>query len=207
MTKKLAVGAVAATMLTIPGAGLAAVADSAAVGATALASPANQIALAQPFGLAPVATRLGACMTHVRLVKARGPAGGHYAGTCSPQSRWVPAVGPAGGHYDYAANSCVRWVGARGPAGGHYVGTCSPQARWVPAHGPRGGHYVYAGASTTQSSTKPTATATEESGAPSWGFDWESAGIGAAGIIGALALALAGISGLRSRRIAGPGTP
>jgi hypothetical protein len=202
MTKKLAVGAVAAGMLALPA---AAVADSAVVGATALVGPTNQTALAQPSGLGPIATPLGACATHLRWVKPLGPAGGHYVGTCLPHPHWVPARGPAGGHYDYAASSCVRWVGPRGPAGGHYVNTCPPQPRWVPARGPAGGHYDYdAGASAIKSSTRPTAQPAQASGAPSWGLDWGSAGIGAATVLGALAIALAAITGLRRRRIARP---
>jgi hypothetical protein len=201
MTKKLAVGAVAAGMLALPA---AAVAAPAVVGATALVGPTNQTALAQPSGLGPIATPLGAC-THVRWVKPLGVEGGHYVGTCPQQPSWVLARGPAGGHYDYAASSCVRWVRPRGTEGGHYVGTCLPQPRWVPARGPAGGHYdYYAGASAIQSSTRPTAEPAQASGAPSWGLDWGSAGLGAATVLGALAIALAAITGLRRRRIARP---
>jgi hypothetical protein len=191
MTKKLAVAAVATGMLSIPA---AAVADS-PVGATALVDRANPTALAQ---LAPIATPLGAC-AHVRWVKPLGPGGGHYVAACPQQPSWVPARGPGGGHYDYASSSCVRWVRGRGPAGGYYVGTCSPQPRWVPARGPGGGHYDYVGASTTQRSTGPTAAPAQAKGAPSWGLDWGSAGIGAATVLGALAIALAAITGLRRR--------
>jgi hypothetical protein len=201
MTKKLALAAVAAGMLALPA---AAVADSAIAGATPLVGLANHTALAQPFGLGPVATPLGACTTHVRWVKPRGVEGGHYDAAC-PQPSWVPARGAEGGHYDYAATSCVRWVPPRGTEGGHYVGTCLPQPRWVPARGPAGGHYdYYAGASAIQSSTRPTAEPAQASGAPSWGLDWGSAGLGAATVLGALAIALAAITGLRRRRIARP---
>ena len=159
MTKKLAVGAVAAGMLALPA---AAVAAPAVVGATALVGPTNQTALAQLSGLGPIATPLGAC-THVRWVKPLGVEGGHYVGTCPQQPSWVPARGPAGGHYDY-----------------------------------------YAGESAIQSSTRPTAEPAQASGAPSWGLDWRSAGLGAATVLGALAIALAAITGLRGRRIARP---
>jgi hypothetical protein len=37
--------------------------------------------------------------------------------------------------------------------------------------------------------------------APCSGFDWSSAGIGAAGGVGAFAIALAGIAGIRRRRL------
>ena len=37
------------------------------------------------------------------------------------------------------------------------------------------------------------------------GFDWSSAGIGAAGGVGAFAIALAGIAGTRRRRLPHPG--
>jgi hypothetical protein len=40
--------------------------------------------------------------------------------------------------------------------------------------------------------------------ARSSGFDWGSAGIGAAGGVGALAIALAGTTGMRRRRVARP---
>jgi hypothetical protein len=201
MTKKLAVAAVAAGMLAVPA---AAVADSAVVGAAALVGAHNQPVFAQPFGLGPIATPLGACITHVRWVKPLGVEGGHYVAAC-PQPRWVPARGPAGGHYDFAATSCVRWVRPRGVEGGHYVGTCSPQPRWVPAHGTQAGHYEYvSGASAIQNPTRPTAAPAQASGAPSWGLDWESAGIGATTVLGALAIALAAITGLRRRRIARP---
>jgi len=39
-------------------------------------------------------------------------------------------------------------------------------------------------------------------GVPSSGFDWSSAAIGAAGGVGAFAIALAGTTGMRRRRIA-----
>jgi hypothetical protein len=42
--------------------------------------------------------------------------------------------------------------------------------------------------------------------APGSGLDWSSAGIGAAAVLGALAIAAAGILGLRRRRIARPGS-
>jgi hypothetical protein len=202
MTKKLGVAAVAAGMLAVPA---AAVADSTIAGATPLVSLANQTVLAQPLGLGPVATPLGACTTRVRWVKPRGAEGGHYDAAC-PQPSWVPARGAEGGRYDYAATGCVRWVPPRGTGGGHYVGTCSPQPRWVPAHGPRGGHYVYAGSLTTPSSTRPTATSTKASGAPAWDFDFESAGIGAAIVLAGLAIVLATTGGLRGRAIPGPRT-
>jgi len=204
LIKKLGVGAVVVGMLTIPG---AAIADSPAIGATALVGPANQSALAQPVGLGPIATLLGACNTHVRWITPLGAEGGHYVAGCPQQLSWVPARGTEGGHYDYGTNRCVRLVQPRGTEGGHYVGTCSPQPRWVPAHGTQAGHYESVGASATQSSTKPIATAASTSDTTSWDLDWESAGIGAASIIGALAIALAALGGLRGRRIAGPRTP
>jgi hypothetical protein len=203
MTKKLGVAAVAAGMLAVPA---AAGADSAIAGATPLVGLANQTVLAQPLGLGPVATPSGACTTHVRWVPPRGTEGGHYDAACA-QPSWVPARGAEGGHYDYAGIGCVRWVPPRGTEGGHFVGTCSPQPRWVPAHGARGGHYVDAGPLTTPSSTRPTATSTKASGALSWGFDWESAGIGAAIVLAGLAIALATTGGLRGRGIARPRTP
>jgi hypothetical protein len=42
------------------------------------------------------------------------------------------------------------------------------------------------------------------SGEPSAGFDWDSAGIGAAGGVGAVAIALAAAGGMRRRRPRGP---
>jgi hypothetical protein len=42
--------------------------------------------------------------------------------------------------------------------------------------------------------------------APPSGLDWSSAGIGAAAVVGACALALVGIGGLRRRRVARPGS-
>ena len=39
---------------------------------------------------------------------------------------------------------------------------------------------------------------------PSAGFDWSSAGVGAAGGVGAFAIALAGIAGTRRRRLPHP---
>jgi len=198
MTKKLVVTVVAAGMLALPA---AAVADSAVVGGSALVGANHQTVFAQPFGLGPIATPLGACDTHVRWVKPLGVEGGHYVAAC-PQPRWVPARGPAGGHYDFAATSCVRWVRPRGVEGGHYVGTCSPQPHWVPAHGTQGGHYDYvSGASPIQ---RPTGAPAQASGASSWGLDWGSAGIGATTVLGAFAIALAAITGLRRRRIARP---
>ena len=204
MIKNLGVGALAAGMLVVPA---AAFADSAVVGATPLVGPVKQPALAQPVGLGPIATPLGACMTQVRWVKPLGTEGGHYVASCPAQPRLAPARGAEGAHYDYTATRCVRWVPPRGTEGGHFVGTCSPQPRWVPAHGPRGGHYVYAGPFTSESSTRPIATSTTASAAPSWDFDWESAGIGAATVLAALAIALAATSGLRARSIARPRTP
>jgi hypothetical protein len=38
------------------------------------------------------------------------------------------------------------------------------------------------------------------------GFDWGSAGIGAAGAVGAFAIVLAGTTGMRRRRLARPGS-
>jgi hypothetical protein len=203
MIKKIGVAAVVVGMLTIPA---TAIADSAAVGATALVGPANQSALAQPVGLGPIATPLGACGTRVRWIAPLGAEGGHYVAACPQRLSSLPARGTEGGHYDYGADRCVQWVQPRGTEGGRYVGTCSPQPRWVPAHGTRAGHYESVGASPTRSSTKPIATAASRSEGTSWDFDWESAGIGAASIIGALAIALSALGGLRSRRIAGPHT-
>jgi hypothetical protein len=45
----------------------------------------------------------------------------------------------------------------------------------------------------------------QESNELSPGFDWSSAGIGAAGGVGAFAIALAAAGGLRRRRLPGPG--
>ena len=204
MITKLGVGAVAAGMLTIPGA----------------AGPPSPIPPPSERPRAPPTTAhsrnrsvSGPCATAGRVCDAPSlgqstrPRGRPLRRHRGPQPRWVSARGPAGGHSDVAASSCVRWARPRGPAGGHYDGTCPPQPRWVPARGPAGGHSEYVGTSTTQSSTPPIATATGATGAPSWGFDWESAGIGAAGIIGAMALALAAIGGLRGRRVVGPRTP
>jgi hypothetical protein len=42
--------------------------------------------------------------------------------------------------------------------------------------------------------------------APSSGLDWGSAGIGAAAVLGAFAIAAAGILGVRRRRVARPGS-
>jgi hypothetical protein len=50
--------------------------------------------------------------------------------------------------------------------------------------------------------TRPRAVAS----APSAGLDWSSAGIGAAAVLGAFAIAAAGILGLRRRRIARAGS-
>jgi hypothetical protein len=50
--------------------------------------------------------------------------------------------------------------------------------------------------------TRPRAVAS----APSWGLDWSSAGIGAAAVLGAFAIAAAGVLGLRRRRVARPGS-
>jgi hypothetical protein len=50
--------------------------------------------------------------------------------------------------------------------------------------------------------TRPRAIAS----APSSGLDWGSAGIGAAAVLGAFAIAAAGILGVRRRRVARPGS-
>jgi hypothetical protein len=50
--------------------------------------------------------------------------------------------------------------------------------------------------------TRPRAVAS----APSWDLDWSSAGIGAAAVLAAFAIAAAGVLGLRRRRVARPGS-
>ena len=118
--------------------------------------------------------------------------------------RWVPARGPGGGHYDWSPSSCARYVSARGPGGGHYVDTCPGQPRYVSARGAGGGHYDYSSiASATHGSTEPNASRPASHPA-AWGFDWGSAGIGAATVLGAFAIALATTTALRRRRIATP---
>ncbi|HEX5853061.1 MAG TPA: hypothetical protein VFY36_08210 [Solirubrobacteraceae bacterium] len=102
---------------------------------------------------------------------------------CMTHLRWVPARGPGGGHYDWSPSSCVRYVSARGPGGGHYDYSSIASA----IHG----------------STKPIAPR-PASHAAAWGFDWGSAGIGAATVLGAFAIALAARTALHRRRIATP---
>jgi hypothetical protein len=192
-TKKLlAVGAVAVGMLAIPPA--------------ALVGDANQSALAQPTAPRSVVTPVIACATHLRWVKPRGPEGGHYAVTCGHLPRWVPGRGAAGGHYAWRPSSCVRWVPGRGPASGKYAGTCGQQPPWVAGRGPGSGRYHYSAASAIESSTKPIASHTQASKAPSPRLDRGSAGI-AATVLGALAIALAAITGLRQRHITRPQMP
>ena len=119
-TKKLlAIGAVAVGVLTIP--------------AAAIVGAANHTAAAQPTDLGPIVTPVSACATHLRWVKPRGPAGGHYAGTCGHQLRWVPARGLEGGHYAWSSSSCVRWVKPRGAEGGHFARTRTPATLGVRA--------------------------------------------------------------------------
>lgn len=98
--------------------------------------------------------------------------------TCATHQRYVPAIGPAGGHY-----------------------VACPNVKWVPARGGIGGHYATAAENAELSSITTQATT-----APSWSFDWGSAGVGAATMIAALAIALLAITGLRRRRMAAPGT-
>jgi hypothetical protein len=192
----LALGALAMSILTIPA---TAIADPAA-----LVGPSNHSALAQPNDLGPIVAPLSGCMTHLRYVSARGPGGGHYDWSATSCARYVSARGPGGGHYDASPSSCVRYVSARGPGGGHYVDTCPGQPRYVPAHGPGGGHYDYSStASAIHGSTEPIAPG-PASHAAAWGFDWGSAGIGAATVLGAFGIALAAITAMRRRRIATP---
>ena len=151
--------------------------------AAAIAGPAGHSTLAQPSDLGSIVAPLSGCMTHLR---------------------WVPARGPGGGHYDWSPSSCVRYVSARGPGGGHYVDTCPGQPRYVSARGPGGGHYDYSSiASAIHGSTKPIAPR-PASHAAAWGLDWGSAGIGAATVLGAFAIALAAITALHRRPIATP---
>jgi hypothetical protein len=196
-TKKLlALVALAVGILTIPATAIAAPAD--------LVAPAGHSALAQPSDLGPIVAPLSGCMSHLRWVPARGPGGGHYDWSPSSCARYVSARGPGGGHYESSPSSCVRYVSARGPGGGHYVDTCPGQPRYVSASGPGGGHYDYSSsASAIHGSTEPIA-AKPASHAAAWGFDWGSAGIGAATILGAFAIALAAITALHRRRIATP---
>jgi hypothetical protein len=196
LTKKLGVAAVAAGMLALPAAAVA--------GPAAPVAPAGHSALAQPSDLGPIVAPLSGCMTHLRWVPARGPGGGHYDWSPSSCARYVSARGPGGGHYDSSLSSCVRYVSARGPGGGHYVDTCPGQPRYVSARGPGGGHYDYSSiASATHGSTEPNASRPASHPA-AWGFDWGSAGIGAATVLGAFAVALATTTALRRRRIATP---
>ena len=196
LTRRIVISACALS-LAIPA---AAIADPAA-----LVAPAGHSALAQPTDLGPIVAPLSGCMTHLRWVPARGPGGGHYDWSPSSCARWVPARGPGGGHYDSSPSSCVRYVSARGPGGGHYVDTCPGQPRYVSARGPGGGHYDYSSiASAIHGSTKPIAPRPASHAGAAWGLDWGSAGIGAATVLGALAIALAAITALRRRRIARP---
>src|SRR5690348_13615359 len=193
MIKKLGVAAVAAGLLALPSAAIA-----------GPAAPVGHSALAQPTDLGPIVAPLSGCMTHVRWVPARGPGGGRYDWSPSSCARYVSARGPGGGHYDSSPSSCARYVSARGPGGGHYVDTCPGQPRYVPARGPGGGHYDYSSiALATHGSTEPNAPMAASHTA-AWGFDWGSAGIGAATVLGAFAIALAATTALRRRRIATP---
>jgi hypothetical protein len=78
----------------------------------------------------------------------------------------------------------------------------SPDARDAAA----GHDVVAAGPPTWPSSTQPIPRPHAVVDAPASGFDWGSAIIGAATVVGALAIAFAGLVGLRHRRIAGPGS-
>jgi hypothetical protein len=57
---------------------------------------------------------------------------------------------------------------------------------------------------TLQANPQPIVEHTATANAQSSGFDWSSAGIGAAGGVGAFAIALAGTTGIRRRRVARP---
>ena len=174
----LAAGALAVAVLTTPSA--------------AIADPA-------------VVTPSGLCATHIRWVAPRGAEGGHYVGTCDRRPSWVPARGTEGGHYDSQLSTCLRWVAPRGAEGGHYVGTCPQQPRWVPARGAEGGHYEWVAGKPASVNPRPISTTAEGSAAQSSRFDFGSAAIGAATVVCALAIALAMITGVRRRRVAGPG--
>ena len=192
----LALGALAVSLLTIPA---AAIADPAA-----LVGRSSRSVLAQPSDLGPIVAPLSGCATHLRWVAPTGPGGGHYDWSATSCARWVPARGPGGGHWDSSPSSCVRYVSPSGPGGGHYVDTCPGQPRYVSARGPGGGHYDYSSiASATHGSTEPIAHM-PASHAAAWGLDWRSAGIGAATVLGAFAIALAATTALRRRRIATP---
>jgi hypothetical protein len=181
---------VAVTMLPDP---LVALAD----GGTSQSAP------AVPGDTAPIILPLSMC-TNLRWVNGPGTDGGHYVGSC-PHLAWVPAQGPAGGYYTWRKGSCVRWTAPRGLEGGYYVATCGPTVRWIPTFGPAGGQADYAtSASPIQRTTKPVATQTEATAAPSWGFDWGSAGIVAATVFGAVALGVVAATELRRRRTARP---
>jgi hypothetical protein len=78
----------------------------------------------------------------------------------------------------------------------------SPDTRDVAA----GRQIVATGPPTWPSSPQPLANPRAASSAPSSGLDWGSAGIGAAAVLGALAITAAGILGLRRRRIPRPGS-
>jgi len=202
ITPLLAVVAVASAVSMLRSPPVAIAAGGAARGA-ARGGSTSPSALAVPDD-APVMFRLSACGTDLRWINGRGTEGGQYGGSCPPPA-WVPARGPAGVQYSPPAGSCVRWVAPRGVEGGHYISTCGPTPRWVPAIGPYGGHYDYAaGASAVQRTTKPIATHTQATGVPSWGFDWGSAGIGAATVVGTVAIGIAAVAEVRRRRIARP---
>ena len=174
----LAAGALAVAVLTTPSA--------------AIADPA-------------VVTPSGLCATHVRWVAPRGAEGGHYVGTCDRQPSWVPARGTEGGHYDSQLSTCLRWVA---PAAQKAATTSAP-ARSSRAGSPpaapkaatTSGSRANRRASTQGRSQRPA----EGSTAQSSRFDFGSAAIGAATVVCALAIALAVITGVRRRRVAGPG--
>jgi hypothetical protein len=191
-------------MLTIPAA--AAVADPAAVGAAALVGAANQSAPPQPTDLGPIVTPVRACATHPRWVKPRGTEGGQYAGTHADTSRaGCPRAAPKAATTTGARAAACAGSRPAAPKAATTLGTCGHQPRWVPGRGIEGGHYDYsAGASAIPELDEADRDASE---APSSGFDWGSAGIGAATVLGALAIALTAITGLRRPRITRPQMP
>jgi hypothetical protein len=191
---------VAVVMLPSPP---AAVAAGNAAGGAAGGGSAGPHALALPAD-APVPFPSDACGTTVLWVAPHGAERGHYTDSC-PHPAWVPARGPAGIRSSSATGSCVRWVAPRGVEGGHYVATCGQRPRWVPALGPAGGHYEYAASAIAPTNTPITAQSQANEG-PSWGFDWGSAGIGAATVFGAVAIGIATLTEVRRRRMARPPT-
>jgi hypothetical protein len=111
----------------------------------------------------------------------------------------IPAAAIAGP----AGHSALAQPSDLGPIVAPLSG-CMTHLRWVPARGPGGGHYDYSSiASAIHGSTKPIAPR-PASHAAAWGFDWGSAGIGAATVLGAFAIALAARTALHRRRIATP---